>query len=37
MMNGAALKKAGIAKDMKSYMGREIPKDSSGELTGELA
>src|SRR5258708_3820216 len=35
-MNGAALKKAGIAKEMQSYMGREIPKDSSGELTGEL-
>jgi predicted amidohydrolase YtcJ len=36
VMNGAALKKAGIAKDMQSYMGREIPKDSGGELTGEL-
>src|SRR5258707_434714 len=36
VMNGAALKKAGIAKEMQSYMGREIPKDNSGELTGEL-
>ena len=35
-MNSAALKKAGIAKEMQSYMGKEIPKDSSGELTGEL-
>src|SRR5260370_5053403 len=33
---GAALKKAGIAKEMQSYIGREIPKDSRGELTGEL-
>jgi predicted amidohydrolase YtcJ len=36
VMNSAALKKAGIAKEMQSYMGREIPKDSGGELTGEL-
>jgi predicted amidohydrolase YtcJ len=36
VMNSAALKKAGIAKEMQSYMGREIPKDSNGELTGEL-
>jgi predicted amidohydrolase YtcJ len=36
VMNSAALKKAGIAKDMQSYMGKEIPKDLSGELTGEL-
>ena len=36
VMNSAALKKAGIAKDMQSYMGREIPKDAGGELTGEL-
>src|SRR5258708_32840389 len=36
VVNGAALKKAGIAKEMQSYMGREIPKDSRGELTGEL-
>ena len=35
-MNSAALKKAGIAKEMQSYMDREIPKDSSGDLTGEL-
>src|ERR1700729_1821169 len=35
VMNSAALKKAGISKDMQSYMGKEIPKDSSGELTGE--
>jgi predicted amidohydrolase YtcJ len=34
-MNSAALKKAGMSKDMRSYMGKEIPKDSSGELTGE--
>src|SRR5262245_14389832 len=33
VMNSAALKKAGIAKDMQSYMGKEIPKDRSGELT----
>ena len=36
VFNSAALKKAGIAKDMPSYMGREIPKDRSGELTGEM-
>ena len=36
VMNSAALKKAGIAKEMQSYMGREIPKDSSEEMTGEL-
>src|SRR5258708_18965355 len=36
VMNSAALKRAGIAKEMQSYMGREIPKDSGGELTGEL-
>jgi predicted amidohydrolase YtcJ len=35
VMNSAALKKAGISEDMQSYMGKEIPKDSSGELTGE--
>jgi predicted amidohydrolase YtcJ len=35
VMNSAALKKAGISKDMQSYMGKEVPKDSSGELTGE--
>lgn len=35
VMNSAALKKAGISKDMQSYMGKEIPKDSSGDLTGE--
>src|ERR1700693_4962542 len=36
VFNSAALKKAGIAKDMQSYMGKAIPKDSSGELTGQL-
>src|SRR5215813_393321 len=36
VMNSAALKKAGIAKDMPSYMGKEVPKDRNGELTGEL-
>jgi len=36
LLNTAALKKAGIAKDMQSYMGKPIPKDSNGELTGEL-
>jgi len=36
VFNSAALKKAGIAKDMQSYMGRAIPKDRNGELTGEL-
>ena len=35
VMNSAALKKAGISKEMQSYMGKEIPKDSGGELTGE--
>jgi predicted amidohydrolase YtcJ len=35
VMNSAALKKAGIAKEMQAYMGKEIPKDSSGDLTGE--
>jgi predicted amidohydrolase YtcJ len=36
VLNSAALKKAGIAKDMQSYMGKAIPKDSNGELTGDL-
>src|SRR5262245_33123382 len=36
VLNSAALKKAGIAKDMQSYMGKTIPKDSNGELTGDL-
>src|SRR5262245_6620173 len=36
VMNSAALKKAGITKDMQSYMGKAIPKDRSGELTGDL-
>src|SRR5262245_12668465 len=36
VMNSAALKKAGIGREMQSYLGREIPKDSGGELTGEL-
>ena len=35
VMNSAALKKAEISKEMQSYMGKQIPKDSSGELTGE--
>jgi predicted amidohydrolase YtcJ len=35
VMNSAALKKAGISKEMQSYMDKEIPKDSSGELSGE--
>src|SRR5262245_4025745 len=35
VMSSAALKKAGISKDMQSYMGKEVPKDSSGELTGD--
>src|SRR5436190_10124478 len=34
--NSAAVRKAGSAKDMQSYMGKEIPKDRNGELTGEL-
>src|SRR5215467_12743831 len=36
VMNSAALTKAGIAKNMQSYMGEAIPKDRSGELTGEM-
>ncbi len=36
LLNTAALKKAGITKEMQSYMGRLVPKDKSGELTGEL-
>jgi len=36
VFNSAAFKKAGIAKDMQSYMGEKIPKDSRGELTGEM-
>lgn len=35
-LNSAALKKAGIAKEMPSYMGKPVPKDKNGELTGEL-
>ena len=36
LLNTAALKKAGIVKEMQSYMGKLVPKDNSGELTGEL-
>jgi hypothetical protein len=36
LLNTAALKKAGIARDMQSYMGKPVPRDNSGELTGEL-
>jgi predicted amidohydrolase YtcJ len=36
VLNTAALKKAGIAKETQFYMGKEVPKDKSGELTGEL-
>ena len=36
VMNSAALKKAGIAKDLHSYLGKEIPKDKGGDLTGDL-
>jgi predicted amidohydrolase YtcJ len=36
VFNTAALQKAGITKDMPTYMGREVPKDGNGELTGEL-
>jgi predicted amidohydrolase YtcJ len=36
MLNTAALKKAGIATEMQSYMGKPVPKDNSGELTGAL-
>jgi predicted amidohydrolase YtcJ len=35
VMNSPALKKAEISKEMQSYMGKEIPKDGNGELTGE--
>jgi predicted amidohydrolase YtcJ len=36
VLNTVALKKAGIAKEMQFYLGKEVPKDKSGELTGEL-
>lgn len=36
LLNTAALAKAGLAKDQQSYMGKPIPKDNRGELTGEL-
>ena len=36
LLNTAALKKAGLAKEMASYMGKPVPKDNAGELTGEL-
>ncbi len=36
LLNSAALKKAGIAKDMTSYMGKPVPKDDDGELSGAL-
>jgi predicted amidohydrolase YtcJ len=36
VFNSAALKKAGIARDMQSYMGKRVPKDNNGDLTGEL-
>src|SRR5262249_57106595 len=35
-MDSAALKKAGIAQDMPSYMGKAIPKDQNRGLTGDL-
>ncbi|MDP8988684.1 MAG: amidohydrolase [Acidobacteriota bacterium] len=36
LLNSAALKKAGITKDMQSYLGMPVPKDDRGELTGAL-
>ena len=36
VFNSAALAKAGITKDAQTYMGEKIPKDKSGELSGEL-
>jgi predicted amidohydrolase YtcJ len=36
LLNTAALAKADLAKDLQSYMGKPIPKDNHGELTGEL-
>jgi predicted amidohydrolase YtcJ len=35
LLNTAALNKAGVTKDMQSYMGKPLPKDNKGELTGE--
>jgi len=36
LLNTAALNKAGITKDMQTYVGKPVPKDRNGELTGEL-
>lgn len=36
VFNTAALTKAGITKDMQSYMGEKIPRDKNGDLSGEL-
>ena len=36
VFNTAALTKAGITKDMQSYMGEKVPRDKNGDLSGEL-
>jgi predicted amidohydrolase YtcJ len=35
IMNTAALAKAGITKETQSYMGKTVPRDATGELTGD--
>jgi predicted amidohydrolase YtcJ len=36
VMNTAALAKAGIMRETASYLGKRVPRDESGELTGEM-
>lgn len=36
VMNAPALAKAEIARDTQSYLGKPVPKDASGDLTGEM-
>jgi hypothetical protein len=36
VMNTPALAKAGITRDTQSYMGVPVPRDASGDLTGEM-
>jgi predicted amidohydrolase YtcJ len=35
LVNGAALRSAGITRESSSFFGVPVPKDASGELTGE--
>ena len=36
VMNTPALAKIGINRDTRSYLGKPVPRDASGDLTGEM-